>query len=182
MIYSELRHIKCCYHTLLSCLQSPYLIFKYLTLCDVTDDVIWQGSFGVISVFANNFRSNCARVEKGTICAGTYLPNRLTCSSTSKLNPWPGGVTWLWPRGQSWIWSLPNKKHINRRGLMWEFIRGAVFLAHSHFRWRYEPKTKPRPISHWPGLWGHQLTWDLIFGYQSLQRWTHLFFHVALAQ
>ena len=44
-----------------------------------------------------------------------------------------------------------------------------AFWLYGHFWRRCEPTTKPRPLGHWPDLWGHRLTWELKFGHKSLR-------------
>ena len=79
-------------------------------------------------------------------------------------------LAWPWPLGVNLDFDLHQTKSISFDTAWKENCDGALALwLCDHFSWSYEPKTKPRLLGHWPGLWGPRLTSDLKCWYPSLR-------------
>ena len=107
--------------------MSRYLIFAFLTLCDVTDDatVVMLGHQRSLSITSDQIEIES---QERHHCARTELPNRLICD----LTPPPSSIHDLKVCNltltslSTWTLTLPNKKYITRRGLM----RGLRWCLH----------------------------------------------------
>ena len=92
-----------------------------------------------------------------------FCISRDLCKSRDRFTTW--GVTWPWRRGQPWIWPLANKKYIIRRAL----TRGLRWCVNFGFAATYSGVMSkiPNPdllvIDFTSDLWGHWLTWHLIW-------------------
>ena len=166
MIKYELRRIKYCCYTLLSFLPAYFCIFY----------AVWRHRWSTWilldhRVFVNNFRSNWDRETRKEPLWWRWAAK----SSDNRLGPLAQSMTWR---------SLHNLTLTSGSTLTLTFTKQNVFHSTrlderismvsgcrlcGHFCRSYEHKTKTRLLGHWPDLWGHRLTWDLKFGYQSVR-------------
>ena len=144
-----------------------------------------RGHLRSYAFFVNNFRSNLDRELKKTLLWWMALSSRIDWYAT-----WPPssihdltGCDLTLTSEPTLALSFGKKKH-HSTGLDERITMVLELWPRGHFWRSCEPKTKPRPLVHWPELWGHHLNWDLKFGHQSLGLVTAdtLVFREALAQ
>ena len=153
----------------MSCLATLFLYF--CSLRDVTDDVtgILLGHPRFSSITSN--RTGIKSRERRH-CHGTELPNQLTRYVTwplSSIHGLKGCDLTLTSESNLTLTSTMKQKVYHSTWLDERITMVLKSWPCIHFCRSYEPNTKPRPLGHWPNLWGHRLTWNLKFGHQSLR-------------
>ena len=125
---------------------------------------IWRhrGPFGSSAFFVNNFWSNWDRKSRMAPLWWHWAPE----ATDMRLDPLAQSMTWeggdlTLTSGSTLTLTCPKQKVYHSTQLAERITMVLAFWLCDLFWRSYEPTTKPRPLDHWPDLWGHQLTKDL---------------------
>ena len=149
--------------------MSPCLSFAFFT--------VWRyrGLFGSSAFFVNNFRSSWNRESRTapllvlTLSSRIYLHAAWPPSSVHDL--WGCDLTLTSGMGSTLTLTFTKQKTYNWRGLIRGLLWCLNFASAATFSgvMSQKPNSDLRVIVLTSEVWGHELTWDLIVGYQLLR-------------